>query len=75
MYFNKINILGNSYYYLAYWLFDYLDMSDYRDAMKYFDKSINFADCTINTMVNHKITKIASFDSSFDKIKGFQRIH
>ena len=60
-------------------VFDYLDITDYRDAMrwfKYFDKSINFADCTIiNTMVNHRITKIVSFDSSFDKIKGFQRIY
>lgn len=59
-------------------IFDFLDISDYKDAMKwfeYYDRSINFSDCTIiNTMVNNKITKIASFDSDFDKIKGFVRI-
>ena len=60
-------------------VFDFLDISDYEDAMelfKYYDRSINFSDCTIiNTMVNHKITKIASFDTDFDKVKGFSRIY
>ena len=60
-------------------IFDFLDISDYKEAMKwfeYYDRSINFSDCTIiNTMVNHKITKIASFDSDFDKVKGFERIY
>lgn len=60
-------------------IFDFLDISDYENAMKwfeYYDRSINFSDCTIiNIMVNHKITKIASFDTDFDKIKGFSRIH
>lgn len=60
-------------------IFDFLDVSDYEDSMKwfkYYDKSINFSDCTIiNTMINRKITKVASFDSDFDKVKGFSRIH
>lgn len=60
-------------------LFDLLIISDYEESMKwfeYFNKSINFADCTIiNSMKNHKITRIASFDSDFDKIKGFERVH
>lgn len=60
-------------------IFDFLVMSDYEEAMKWFifyDRSINFADCTIiNSMVNHKIDKIASFDSDFDKVKGLRRIH
>ena len=60
-------------------LFDLLIISDYEESMKWFEhynKSINFADCTIiNSMKNHKITRIASFDSDFDKIKGFERVH
>ena len=58
--------------------FDFLTMNDYCqsfDIYKFYGRRINFADCTIiNTMVNHNITRIASFDSDFDKIKGFQRI-
>lgn len=60
-------------------LFDFLIVADYEDSMKwfeYYNKSINFADCTIiNSMKNHRITRIASFDSDFDKIKGFERVH
>lgn len=60
-------------------VFDFLDISDYNQSMKWFNhygKSINFSDCTIiNSMINHKISRIVSFDSDFDKIKGFQRIH
>lgn len=74
---NDINILLNCLVELD--IFDFLTMDDYRSSMlwfNYYGKSINFADCTIiNTMVNHKINRIASFDSDFDKIKGFERIH
>lgn len=46
--------------------------------MKWFNfgKSINFSDCTIvNSMIKHSITRIVSFDSDFDKIGAFERIH
>ena len=60
-------------------IFDFLYMEDYDESMnwfKHYGKSINFSDCTIiNSMINHKISRIVSFDSDFDKIKGFQRIH
>ena len=51
---------------------------DYKEAcvlFRYYGGSINFADCTIlQSMQNHEITRIASFDKDFDKIKGIQRI-
>lgn len=56
-----------------------LSERDYWDALKlynYYGKSINFADCTIiDSMVKHNISRIVSFDSDFDKIKGFERVH
>lgn len=56
-----------------------LSERDYCDALKlynYYGKSINFADCTIiDSMVKHNISRIVSFDSDFDKIKGFERVH
>ena len=59
-------------------IFDWLSAEDYKSAMdlfKYYGGSINYADCTIlQSMRKHGITKIASFDSDFDKIKGIQRI-
>ena len=60
-------------------IFDFLAWDDYEASLgwfNYFDKSINFSDCTIiNSMIKHKIQRIVSFDSDFDKIKGFERIH
>ena len=60
-------------------VFDYLTSDDYSDALelfKYFDWTINFADCTIlQSMFKHGIQRIASFDSDFDKIKGIERIY
>ena len=57
---------------------DFLSSEDYMDSIdifKFYNFSINFSDCTIiNTMINHKINKIVSFDSDFDKIRGFERI-
>lgn len=59
-------------------IFDFLTVEDYEEAFglfKYYNKSINFADCTIlQTMQNYRISRIASFDSDFDKIKGIERI-
>lgn len=58
--------------------FDFLKVDDYQNAFglfKYYNRSINYADCTIlQSMQNHGITRIVSFDSDFDKIKGIQRI-
>lgn len=59
-------------------IFDFLLMDDYEKSLEwfnYFDRNINFSDCTIiNTMINLKINKIVSFDSDFDKIRGFEWI-
>ena len=59
-------------------VFDCLTAEDYKAAMDlfwYYDGAINFSDCTIlRSMQNHGITRIVSFDSDFDKIKGIQRI-
>ena len=63
---------------LDFQVFDFLTISDYESArilFNYYNRSINFSDCTIlQSMQNHGITRIASFDSDFDKIKGIQRI-
>lgn len=60
-------------------VYDFLAMKDYGESMRwfnYFGKSINFSDCTIvNSMIKHSITRIVSFDSDFDKISAFERIH
>ena len=56
----------------------YLTYTNYKDSIetfKFYNFSINYADCTIlNTMVNKGVNKIASFDSDFDKVKGIYRI-
>lgn len=58
--------------------FDGLSADDYKSAMvlfRYYGGSVNYADCTIlQSMQKYGITRIASFDSDFDKIKGIQRI-
>ena len=58
--------------------FDWLSAEDYKSSMelfRYYGGSVNYADCTIlQSMQKHGITRIASFDSDFDKIKGIQRI-
>lgn len=58
---------------------DYLDEKGYLDSFllfKFFNYSLNFADCTIlKTMMDWGITNIVSFDSDFDKVKGIKRIH
>lgn len=60
-------------------IFDFLTDEDYERAFelfKFYNRSLNFADCTIlQTMQNHGITRIASFDSDFDKINGIERIY
>jgi hypothetical protein len=59
-------------------IFHFLTEADYNTATNlfcYYNFSINFSDCTIlESMQKHGITKIASFDSDFDKIRGIQRI-
>ena len=59
-------------------VFDFLTADDYKEAMelfKFYNFSINFADCTILvSMQKHGINKIATSDSHFDKIRGIQRI-
>lgn len=76
-FFGDVNELRKSLLEMS--IFDYLSSDDYRDAFelfKYFDWTINFADCTIlQSMFNHGIQRIASFDSDFDKIKGIDRIY
>ena len=60
-------------------IFDFLTDEDYERAFelfKFYNRSLNFADCTIlQTMQNHATTRIASFDSDFDKINGIERIY
>ena len=57
---------------------EYLTEADYLKAIelyKYYNRSINFSDCTILvTMQKYNITNIVSFDSDFDKINGINRI-
>ena len=79
---NKYNFFGNlddlRNNLLCLNIFDFLTANDYQNAFglfKYYNKSINFADCTIlQSMQNHGITKIVSFDGDFDKVKGIERI-
>lgn len=60
-------------------IFVFLTGKDYKEAFdlfKFYNRSINFSDCTIlQTMQNYGITRIASFDSDFDKIRGIERIY
>ncbi|MBE6496944.1 MAG: type II toxin-antitoxin system VapC family toxin [Methanobrevibacter sp.] len=80
---NKYNFFGDLEYLknqlINLNVFDFLTCEDYESAFelfKFYNKSLNFADCTIlQTMQNHGISRIASFDSDFDKIKGIERIY
>lgn len=79
---NKYNFHGDVGELVKYlWsgnIFHFLTFDDYLIAInlfKYYDGGINFSDCTIlESMQKHGITRIASFDSDFDKIRGIQRI-
>ena len=79
---NKYNFHGNIFDLINYLInvnvFDFLTRTDYKDAsmlFRHYNSSINFSDCTIlQSMQNHGITRIASFDSDFDKINGIKRI-
>jgi predicted nucleic acid-binding protein len=52
----------------------YLSDSDYEAAIDIYlnyDSAINYSDCTIlTTMFQNGISKIVTFDSDFEKIKG-----
>ena len=56
----------------------YLDVDDYIESgniFEYYGRTIGFPDCTmIETMMKHQINTIVTFDSHFDKIKGFNII-
>ncbi len=58
---------------------DFLNKKDVSNSLrifKYYNQSINFADCAIlKTMFDNKVNKIVSFDSDFDKIDGIERIY
>lgn len=60
---------------------DYIDILNKDDYIfsfnifEYYDKSINYSDCTIlKTMFVNNMNTIVSFDSDFDKISGINRI-
>lgn len=57
---------------------DYLSENDYNDAMQIYlnyDSSINYSDCTIlKSMEKKKISKIATFDTDFNRVKGLKII-
>ena len=57
---------------------DFLTVDDYKSAFvnyKVQNQCINFSDFMIlRTMEKYNISKIVSFDSDFDKIKGITRI-
>ena len=59
-------------------ILDLLSKDDYKKAMekfRFYDGSINFADCTILvSMEKYGITRIVTTDSDFAKIKGLHRI-
>ena len=79
---NKYNFQGDVEelvkYLLSCRILHFLTFEDYQIAInlfKYYNGSINFSDCTIlQSMQKHGITRIASYDSDFDKVKGIQRI-
>lgn len=79
---NKYNFRGNlndlTNYLVNTNIFDFLTAEDYQKAFelfKYYNKSINYSDCTIlQSMQNHGITRIVSFDGDFDKVRGIERI-
>ena len=58
---------------------DFLNFDDYIMSIKifkYYNQSINFADCTIlKSMFDNNINDIISFDSDFDKIKGIRNVN
>ena len=53
-------------------------LSDYETAIDIYlnyDSAINYSDCTIlTTMFQNGISKIVTFDSDFEKIRGIHRI-
>ena len=59
-------------------ILDLLSKDDYKKAMekfRFYNGSINFADCTILvSMEKNGITRIVTTDSDFAKIKGLHRI-
>ena len=59
-------------------ILDLLSKDDYKKAMekfRFYNGSINFADCTILvSMEKYGITRIVTTDSDFAKIKGLHRI-
>ena len=59
-------------------VFDWLTYDDYRAAFekfRFYNGSVNFADCTILvTMEKYGINRIVTTDSDFAKIKGLHRI-
>ena len=79
---NRYNFHGNLNDLINYLvntnIFDFLTAEDYQKAFElfnYYNKSINYSDCTIlQSMQNHGITRIVSFDGDFDKVKGIERI-
>lgn len=79
---DKYNFYGNlndlTNYLVNTNIFDFLTAEDYQKAFelfKYYNKSINYSDCTIlQSMQNHGITRIVSFDGDFDKVRGIERI-
>ena len=64
---------------LSVHVFDFLTKDDYKkaiDLFRFYNHSINFADCCILvSMQKHGITRIATFDSDFDKIRWINRIY
>lgn len=58
---------------------DHLNPEDIKSSVnifKYYNQSINYADCAIlETMFKYNVTKIVSFDSDYDKVKGIIRIY
>lgn len=53
--------------------------SEFEDAMQYhtrFDGRLSTSDClTVAAMVSAKESQVLSFDSDFDLVRGFERLH
>ena len=58
---------------------DYLNYDDYITSInifKYYNQSLNFADCTIlKSMFDNNVSQIISFDDDFEKIKGITTVN
>ena len=72
-----LNVLVSKFFNLQ--IFDWLTEEDYKLAMekfRFYNGSINFADCTILvTMEKYGINKIVTTDSDFSNINGLHRIY